>query len=451
MGEESESRGLAWGCPLGAMGYFLDLMASARWDLGGSYQPVPWSRWLFFSQVTWFSCRYGSVETSICRSPAEAPVFSFFRKDKTSDLMAFLKEGMPDASNQPGFRVGKEGGDGDMPGIEVTETESGLPPELEEAAVLYANGKIGDTAALLNRYLLDHPENKDPQPWYMLFDLYESSDQIEHFEDAAVDFAVRFEVSPPTWSPRAQIAHDLKTSQPLFSFGAEFTPALQAKLARFTEDALTVPGVRLDFTRAPLPDEEYTRAILRTILRLQDGQRYIKPIAATGLVEKLNAARTENELPESGWLLLLALLQLQGDERGFEDLAVDYAVRYEVSPPSYNPPAQTKAVAKKPVGKGSVVASGGFTFYFRDVIGPGSEYQFEELKDFAAELPRVEVDLSQVTRIDFSCVGLMLDTLINLTAAGRKVLFKEGNELVNTLLHVIGANQFASVLGRTRA
>jgi hypothetical protein len=30
-------------------------------------------------------------------------------------------------------------------------------------------------------------------------------------------------------------------------------------------------------------------------------------------------------------------------------------------------------------------------------------------------------------------------------------LFKEGNELVNTLLHIVGASQFAVVLGRTRA
>jgi len=376
-------------------------------------------------------------------------VFSFFRKDKAGELMALLKAGQPNAANQPGFRVGKDHAGNQIPGIEVQETDSGLPADLEEAAVLYANGKVGDAAAQLNRYLLDHPDNKDPQPWYMLFDLYEASDQMEHFEDAAVDFAVRFEVSPPTWAPRAQLAGDTKTSQPLFSFTSEFTELARAKLARFTEDATKLPSVRLDFSRAPLPDEDYTRAMLHTLVRLQDGQRHIKPIGATALLDKLKASQAEGGLSESGWLLALALLQLMGDERAFEDMAVDFAVRFEVSPPSYSPPAQVVKPAR--TGAATPAQGGGFTYAFRDVIGPGCESQFAALTAFAEGLPRVEIDLSQVTRIDFSVVGLMLDTLINLTAGGRKVLFKEGNELVNTLLQVIGANQFATILGRTRA
>lgn len=360
--------------------------------------------------------------------------------------MDFIKEGLPHKAEQPGFRVGKESAAPGMGDIEVQETDSGLPPDLEEAAVLYANGKVGEAAAQINRYLLDHPDNLDPEPWFMLFDLYEASDQKEHFDDAAVDFAVRFEVSPPTWSPRAQLKSDQKLTQPLFSFGKEFSHLEQAKLTRFTADALQLTGLRLDFTNTPLPDEEYTRAILQCLVQLQDGQRYIKPIGTQNLVNKLKAARADNSLTEPGWLLLLALLQLLGQEKEFEDSAVDYAVRFEMSPPTYTPPAP-------PVSGGETrgaSAHNGFTFSFFDVIGPGSEPQFNALGHFAEELPRVEIDLSQVTRVDFAYVGLLLDTLINLTAGGRTILIKEGNELVNTLLQVIGANHFATIVGRTR-
>lgn len=373
-------------------------------------------------------------------------MFSFFRKDKGGSLIDFIKEGLPHKAEQPGFRVGTESAAPGTGDIVVQETDSGLPPDLEEAAVLYANGKVGEAAAQINRYLLSHPDNKDPQPWRMLFDLYEASDQKEHFEDAAVDFAVRFEVSPPTWSPRAQLHSDQKITQPLFSFGKEFSHLEQSKLARFTADALQLAGVRLDFTNTPLPGEEYTRAILQTLLQLQDGQRYIKPIGAQTLINKLKAARADNSLSEAGWLLLLALLQLLGLEREFDDTAVDYAVRFEMSPPTYTPPAPAKIGTETRGG----MSHNGFTFYFFDVIGPGSEPQFNALTHFAEELPRVEIDLSRVTRIDFACVGLLLDTLINLTAGGRTILIKEGNELVNTLLQVIGANNFASILGRTR-
>jgi hypothetical protein len=55
----------------------------------------------------------------------------------------------------------------------------------------------------------------------------------------------------------------------------------------------------------------------------------------------------------------------------------------------------------------------------------------------------VEIDLSQVSRIDFAVVGLLLETLIEISQAGCKILFKEGNELVNTLLQIVGVSQFA--------
>jgi ABC-type transporter Mla MlaB component len=95
-------------------------------------------------------------------------------------------------------------------------------------------------------------------------------------------------------------------------------------------------------------------------------------------------------------------------------------------------------------------AAAGISFALTGAIVPGNEGQFLALKRFAAGKKQLEVDLSQVTRIDFAVIGLLLETLIELSQAGCKVLFKEGNELVNTLLQIVGVSQFAPVLGRTR-
>ncbi len=375
-------------------------------------------------------------------------MFNFFRnKEKPDDFIAFLKEGLPDAASGPGARMGREAAEEEHIGIEVMEAGGVLPPELEEAAVLYANGKVGDAATLLNRYLLDHPESSDPQPWYMLFDLYEVSDQLEHFEDTAVDFAVKFERSPPTWAPRVQLAKG-KDSLAQMNFGATFGPADRARMRRFLEDAANMHTVRVDVSRAPVPDVAYARAILECLVSLQERGIAIQLTGGGALAERLNATRQEEDLSEPAWLLLLEMLQFEGRRIEFEDAAVDYAVRFEVSPPSFSthePPCAAEVQSIAGVGPS------GFTFPLSGVVGQAGDRQFAALKKFAEEIPCLEIDLSRVTRIDFAAIGLLLDTLIWLHNTGRKVLFKEGNELVNVMLSVVGAGQFAAILGRTRA
>lgn len=374
-------------------------------------------------------------------------LFDLFRKDKGENQKAFLKQGLPGAKEGPGARMGQESMAEVQAGIEVEEAGGGLAPELEEAAVLYANGKVGDAAALLNRYLLDNPDNRDPQPWYMLFDLYEVSGQMEPFEDAAVDFAVKFERSPPTWAPRTQSDRKDTPAMPYMGFGASFGPADRKRLERFLQDAADKEAVRVDVTRAPVPDEDYTHAILDCLVKLQEKGKAIKLVGGDNLIGHLEKQRLEDKLTEPGWLLLLALLQLTGQEARFEDAAVDYAVRFEVSPPSYTAP-------KVPREGGAPSTHGptpsGLSFPMSGVVGASGDAQIAQLREFAKDKPQVEVDLSQVNRIEFASVGLLLDTLISLNEGGHKILFKEGNELVNVLLNLIGAGQYAMILGRTR-
>lgn len=361
--------------------------------------------------------------------------------------MAFLKESTPEFGPGPSYTQVKQPATGLDSGIEVQEAVGGLPPELEEAAVLYANGKVGETAALLNRYLLDQPDNRDPLPWYMLFDLYEASDQAAHFEDAAVDFAVKFERSPPTWTSRDKPKASPQAA-PVMVYGEKYGSLERVKQPRFLQEARNAPYVRLDYSRTQCPDEETARALLGDILQLNEMKRPVELIGGPGFAVRLDAARQGGRLTESGWFLLMAVLQLMGKEEDFDNLAVDYAVAFEVSPPSYTPPHPLPDRSARPETK--TLAAPGSTFLLTGAVVPGNESQFLALKEFARGRKQVEIDLSQVLRIDFAIVGLLLETLIEISQSGCKVLFKEGNELVNTLLQIVGVNQFAMILGRTR-
>lgn len=375
-------------------------------------------------------------------------MFSFFRKDKPQDLMAFLKESMPEFGPGPSYTQVKQPASDLASGIEVQEAVGGLVPELEEAAVLYANGKVGETAALLNRYLLDQPDNLDPLPWHMLFDLYEASGQAAPFEDAAVDFAVKFERSPPTWTPRGK-PKPSSQAVPTMVYGEKYGSLERVKQPRFLQDARNAPNARLDFSKTQCPDEDTARDMLGDIMKLNEMKLPVELIGGPGFAVRLDAARQGGRLGESGWFLLMAILQLMGKKEDFENVAVDYAVTFEVSPPSYTAPhplpnRSTSSAVESPIDPG-------VTFQLKGSLGPGNEGQFLALKEFAKGLEQVEIDLSEVIRIDFAIVGLLLETLIEISQTGCKILFKEGNELVNTLLQIVGVSQFAMVLGRTRA
>lgn len=374
-------------------------------------------------------------------------MFSFFRKGKPEDFMAFLKEGQPEFTSGPSYTLANADAEVGEEGIEVREAGGGLVPEIEEAAVLFANGKVGDAASLLNRYLLDHPENRDPLPWFMLFDLYEASNQPEPFEDAAVDFAVRFERSPPTWAPRGQ----LKVAAmpvPLMSFGEKFGNIERVKLQRFAQDAREAPFVRIEVSKCPSPDEELAKVMFDLFSEMDRLHKPIELIGGPGFAVRLGAAHQGDRLGQNGWLLWLSTLRLLGKESDFEDTAVGYAVAFELSPPSYQPPLPLPVRGELP----ETARTGGTDsiFHLSGVIGPGAEIHLAELSRFAEARKQIDIDLSEVTRIDFAAVGLLLDTLINLAQGDRKVRFVEGNEMVNTLLKIVGANQYAAVLGRTR-
>jgi ABC-type transporter Mla MlaB component len=319
-----------------------------------------------------------------------------------------------------------------------------VSPEAEEAVMLYASGRTGDAVALLNRFILDHPASRDNQPWCMLFDLYELTGQRQPFEELALDFAVRFERSPPTWRQAdSKTERSASEKHPTFAFGASLSPQDKARLEHFMQECRTSNTVVLDFSKTPVPsDDAYAKLILEHLSRLVQMGKEIQLISGGAFVVRLNASRFAKQLTESTWLLLLMLLQLQAKPDEFDEVAVEYAIHFEISPPSYVPP---KHISVEPEPTPAEAAPSGHTFPMHGPLGPGSSNLFENLRKFAEPLPSVEIDLSRVPRVDFAVVGLLMDTVMSLAKDGKTIVFRDGNTMVNLFLQMIGVTQFATI------
>ncbi len=73
----------------------------------------------------------------------------------------------------------------------------------------------------------------------------------------------------------------------------------------------------------------------KVALQVQQGAKLVQALG--------EALKKGRDAGEGAWLLALELLQWSNDRAAFEDRAVDFAVTFELSPPSWEPPAAPAA------------------------------------------------------------------------------------------------------------
>jgi anti-anti-sigma regulatory factor len=145
------------------------------------------------------------------------------------------------------------------------------------------------------------------------------------------------------------------------------------------------------------------------------------------------------------WLLLLEMLQYTGEQERFENLAVDYAVTFEESPPSWEGKARPEEESSLPEESGAAAGNG---IRLEGELTGATTESIRKLAAFAADRPIVEVDCSQLRRIDFVSAGTLFNILATLQAQGKLVVLRNVNAMVAALLRVMGVDQVAQVMLR---
>lgn len=402
-------------------------------------------------------------------------VFSFFRKDKQPDEPKQQKPRQP--ATQPARPAPQTTAAPAAPkpaqpapppaaakpdlelteGIEVVETSAESCSAIEEAAIYYANARIDQAIAALVQGIKDNHDIKEPQPWLMLFDLYQMSEMKQKFEELAMDFVDKFERSPPAWIEKKSASAPKQPEKTgtgnYFAFTGDLSAAAEKQFAQL-QAAAKSGAMRLDLSKIQSIDADASRLLSNMLQALCKEGVKIQHSGVTTLVGLLKQAiEAGPESDTAHWLLLMDLYTLQGKQAEFEDLAVEYAVTFEVSPPSWeqlacrvkaeevNEPAPPAATQETPTFEG---------FAMEGVISAASEAKLKELVAYAAGKPEVHIDMSRVTRVDFVSVGSFLNAMIEVSQGGRKVFIRGANEMINALFGVMGVGQFATILRKTK-
>ena len=337
--------------------------------------------------------------------------------------------------------------------IEVTHGNAGMCAVLENAVLLFASGHAEPARALLAEGVERDAETRmSPLAWLALFDLMQRAGDRSAFEQLALEYVVQFERSAPTWDDRVRPATGHRPAPGGYvSMTGKLTAASAVQLESLRRAiAKNASQARFDLAALAEFDDAGARLLAEVLGDARRRQYPLRLQRPENLTHALDAAvQRGRDGGEGAWLLSLELLQWQGDRAAFDDRAVDYAVTFEVSPPSWEPPmlagtsgaqAPDAGAAAKAAGEmvaDALAAAGEVLAWSGVVIGSHPE-AVARLFEFADGREIVPLDLTQVERIDFVGAGAVYNAIKALEERRRAVQIFGATPIIRAILLLIG-------------
>jgi ABC-type transporter Mla MlaB component len=336
------------------------------------------------------------------------------------------------------------------PRIEVQETIHEIPQAIEQAAMLYSIEQPGAASEALEAAI--HGGNLGDyagRAWGMLFELYQVQSRRQDYEHLAAEFAAKFETSPPAWATNSavKVAPDAPAAS---KTSVNLTGVLNAKSQEALKQVFRIaeknPSVRLEVGKVTDVDEQGCALLSEVFRQLKKARKE----CLLGGAEKLTAIVAKKVEPgqrelEPVWLLLLELYQRLADQEAFEEAAVNYAVTFEVSPPSFEVSAKRPVAAASVPKAKSVSDTDDAVCALEGIITSNSDVAFASIRLEAETASDIAVDVSRLQRMDFVAATNLMNLIGSLAVAHKKVRLIKASHLLTALWEVIGLDRVARI------
>jgi anti-anti-sigma regulatory factor len=326
-----------------------------------------------------------------------------------------------------------------------------LPAALVEAAAMYAAGLELDAMRRLEAAIKNGEDLGDAavRAWGGLFELLQALNRRPAFDALALTFARRFEKSPPTWSPVVDGPHMASESsggRAHVSLTGVLNAGIGEVLKQTMKLATTSTIVRMDLAKLDDADNDGATLLTRALAALKRAKKeYVfgsPDHLARILAEKLVPGERRDE---AMWLLLLELYQQAFQQDAFEEAAVNYAVTFEVSPPSWEALPARAATSQQEASQLDAKADG---FVLRGQMVGATQVEFAPLEVALAAREDFDIDAHNLMRIDGTSAGLLLEVLTRLHAAGKKLRIIGLSTLIAAFLETQGFADVAELRSR---
>lgn len=279
--------------------------------------------------------------------------------------------------------------------------------------------------------------------WGGLFDLLQVLGRRPAFDALALTFARRFEKSPPAWSAATESENTIAETtggRAHISLSGVLNAGVGEVLKQTMKLAATSTLVRMDVAKLTDADNNGATLLLRGIAALKRAKKEFMFGSPEHLAQILAAKLVPGEREhESMWLLLLELYQQAFRQDAFEEAAVNYAITFEVSPPSWV--ALPERHDEAPDASEQTAAAEGFSLQGQ-LLGAGAA-DFAPLEAAVAGHDEYDIDARKLVRIDGASARVLLEQLTRLSAGGKKLRIVGLSTMVAAFLETLG---FAKVV-----
>jgi anti-anti-sigma regulatory factor len=330
--------------------------------------------------------------------------------------------------------------------FEVAQANPGLCAVLENAALKYASGHPAEARALLEQGVEDDNDTKlSVLAWLALFDLLQRLGDRGAFDQLALKYVVQFERSAPGWESSAKPKVAARSIGGQIVIGGRLTAASATQIDGLKRAvARQAQAIRLDLQAVIGFDDDGARLLADALAEARRAKLGLQVQPGVKLGAALDAALSKGrEAGEGAWLLSLELLQWANGRAVFEDRAVDFAVAFELSPPSWEPPPAPQdgtAAAGESTDAQSAVVIDPDVLQWTGVMAGAAAPQLSKLAAAANGKAMVPVDVSEVERIDFVCAGALLNLITRIEGQRKAIQIVGASPIVRALLLLIGVS-----------
>ncbi len=348
--------------------------------------------------------------------------------------------------------------------------------ELDEAVIAFANGDYEHCERSLSDLTREGgSRHTHADTWLVLFDLYRATGQQAKFEHLANDYAQQFGLSSPQWFSLPKLVAEA-VQQERAPRGHSNTVAWSCPeyldvdgvlQMRSRCENLPLPWV-LDFQNLRQIDPEAC-ARLREVFRAWAPQALdLRWLAGDHFFQVLKdqAPVGARDADPVYWMVRLEALRLANRPDQFDEVAIDYCVTYEVSPPSWEKAEAHVRVSGNSLSTASPQSSvqpamdTGISFLestITDALSTAAQMELsgqlsgdisETLKLMTDQLgpaSLVNIACPKLIRLDFMAAGDLLNWVLARRSENRAVQFTDAHRLVALFFGAMGINEHARV------
>ncbi|MDH0866409.1 hypothetical protein [Mitsuaria sp. GD03876] len=360
------------------------------------------------------------------------------------------------------------------PQVEVSEVVHDA--ELDEAVIAFANADYEHCErSLIDLTRAGGQRHEHAETWLVLFDLYRATGQQGKFEHLANDYAQQFGLSSPQWFSLPKLVAE--------AVQQERAPRGRASSVSWTSpdylDTEAVTQMRTRCENLPMPwviDWSPLKQIdieacakLRDLFRSWAQQSLdLRWLAGDHFFQVLReqAPVGSRDADPILWMLRLEALRLANRPDQFDEVAIDYCVTYEVSPPSWEralchvrisgnalSTSSPSSIQSAPPDTGiafleSTMTDAVNTAALMELSGQLSGDISETLALMTEQLggaSLVTIACPKLIRLDFMAAGDLLNWVLARRSENRAVQFTDAHRLVALFFGAMGINEHARV------